>query len=210
MLSNVKNVFKISDLRNKFLFLLAMIALYRLGVAIRVPGIDPEAVKQFKAGVQQQGALGFLDLFSGGAFGSFSIFALGIMPYITASIIMQVLGVVIPKLEALQKERLAQVERSLAQEADALRAEGDEQRVAVLRLREEVQVAAKEAIREATNELEQMAAERRRALHEVGERLRRRERELREQIEREEVDATQRLAGSFEEVERRQAERLAR
>src|ERR1700709_1509936 len=81
-----------------------MVALYRLGVAIRVPGIDPEAVKQFKAGVQQQGALGFLDLFSGGAFGSFSIFALGIMPYITASIIMQVLGVVIPKLEKLQQE----------------------------------------------------------------------------------------------------------
>ncbi|MEO6157245.1 MAG: preprotein translocase subunit SecY [Ilumatobacteraceae bacterium] len=104
MLSNVKNVFKISDLRNKFLFLLAMIALYRLGVAIRVPGIDVEAVKQFKKGVQQQGALGFLDLFSGGAFGSFSIFALGIMPYITASIIMQVLGVVIPKLEKLQQE----------------------------------------------------------------------------------------------------------
>jgi preprotein translocase subunit SecY len=81
-----------------------MIALYRLGVAIRVPGIDPDAVKQFKKGVESQGALGFLDLFSGGAFGSFSIFALGIMPYITASIIMQVLGVVIPKLEKLQQE----------------------------------------------------------------------------------------------------------
>ncbi|MET0938361.1 MAG: hypothetical protein ABWY51_03955 [Gaiellaceae bacterium] len=114
------------------------------------------------------------------------------------------------RLEALQKERLAQVERTLAHEADALRAESDEQRVAVLRLREEVQNAAAEAIREATNDLEQMAAERRRALHEVGERLRRRERELREQIEREEVDATQRLAGSFADVERRQAERLAR
>ena len=81
-----------------------MVALYRLGVAIRVPGIDPDAVKQFKEGVQPQGALGFLNLFSGGAFGSFSIFALGIMPYITASIIMQVLGVVIPKLEKLQQE----------------------------------------------------------------------------------------------------------
>ncbi|MEO7371313.1 MAG: preprotein translocase subunit SecY, partial [Ilumatobacteraceae bacterium] len=104
MLSNLKNVFKVTDLRNKILFVMAMIALYRLGVAIRVPGIDPDAVKQFKAGVQSQGALGFLDLFSGGAFGSFSIFALGIMPYITASIIMQVLGVVIPKLEKLQEE----------------------------------------------------------------------------------------------------------
>ena len=104
MLSNLKNVFKVTDLRNKILFVMAMIALYRLGAAIRVPGIDTDAVKQFKKGVESQGALGFLDLFSGGAFGSFSIFALGIMPYITASIIMQVLGVVIPKLEKLQQE----------------------------------------------------------------------------------------------------------
>jgi preprotein translocase subunit SecY len=104
VLSNLKNVFKVTDLRNKILFVLAMIAMYRLGTAIRVPGIDPDAVKQFKKGVESQGALGFLDLFSGGAFGSFSIFALGIMPYITASIIMQVLGVVIPKLEKLQQE----------------------------------------------------------------------------------------------------------
>jgi preprotein translocase subunit SecY len=104
VLSNLKNVFKVTDLRNKILFVLVMIALYRLGTAIRVPGIDPDAVKQFKKGVESQGALGFLDLFSGGAFGSFSIFALGIMPYITASIIMQVLGVVIPKLEKLQQE----------------------------------------------------------------------------------------------------------
>ena len=69
-----------------------------------MPGIDRDAIVQFKKDVESQGALGFLDLFSGGAFGSFSIFALGIMPYITASIIMQVLGVVIPKLEKLQQE----------------------------------------------------------------------------------------------------------
>ena len=104
MLSNLKNVFKVADLRNKIIFVLAMVALYRLGVAIRVPGIDPDAVNQFEEAVRSQGALGFLNLFSGGAFGSFSIFALGIMPYITASIIMQVLGVVIPKLEKLQQE----------------------------------------------------------------------------------------------------------
>jgi preprotein translocase subunit SecY len=104
VLSNLKNVFKVADLRNKVLFTLAMIALYRFGVAIRVPGIDQDAVKQFQEGVRTQGALGFFNLFSGGAFGSFSIFALGIMPYITASIIMQVLGVVIPKLEQLQQE----------------------------------------------------------------------------------------------------------
>jgi hypothetical protein len=114
------------------------------------------------------------------------------------------------RLEALQKERLAQVERTLVQEAEALRGEADDQRVAVMRLREEIQNAAADAVQQATNDLDQMAAERRRALHEVGERLRRRERDLREQISREEVDAAQRLAASFEEVERRQAERLAR
>lgn len=104
MLSNLLNVFKISDLRNKLLFVAAMVGVYRLGVAIRVPGVDPFAIEQLRASADQQGALGFLNLFSGGAFESFSIFALGIMPYITASIIMQVLGVVIPKLEELQQE----------------------------------------------------------------------------------------------------------
>jgi preprotein translocase subunit SecY len=104
VLSNLKNIFKVADLRNKILFTLAMVAIYRFGVAIRVPGIDNDAVKQFQEAVETQGTLGFLNLFSGGAFGSFSIFALGIMPYITASIIMQVLGVVIPKLEKLQQE----------------------------------------------------------------------------------------------------------
>ncbi|MEQ1872716.1 MAG: preprotein translocase subunit SecY [Ilumatobacteraceae bacterium] len=92
------------DLRNKILFLMAMVLLYRVGVAIRVPGIDDLAVRQLKESANSQGALGFFNLFSGGAFASFSIFALGIMPYITASIIMQVLGVVIPKLEKLQQE----------------------------------------------------------------------------------------------------------
>ncbi|MCE9622233.1 MAG: preprotein translocase subunit SecY [Actinomycetia bacterium] len=104
MFSNLRNVFRVPDLRNKILFLLGMVLLYRLGVAIRVPGIDQDQVRQLKASANSQGALGFFNLFSGGAFASFSIFALGIMPYITASIIMQVLGVVIPKLEKLQQE----------------------------------------------------------------------------------------------------------
>jgi preprotein translocase subunit SecY len=130
VLSNLKNVFKVPDLRNKILFALGMVALYRLGVAIRVPGIDADAVKQFQEGVKSQGALGFLDLFSGGAFGSFSIFALGIMPYITASIIMQVLGVVIPKLEKLQQEgavgqrKITQYTRYLAIGISTLQATG--------------------------------------------------------------------------------------
>ncbi len=104
MLSNVKNMFKVEDLRNKILFTLCMVAVYRFGSAIRVPGVDGQAIKQLREASNSQGALGFLNLFSGGAFGSFSIFALGIMPYITSSIIMQVLGVVIPKLEQWQQE----------------------------------------------------------------------------------------------------------
>ena len=103
MLSNLKNIFKVEDLRKKVLFTLLIILLYRFGTAIRVPGVDPQAVKQLSQAAESQGALGFLNLFSGGAFGSFSIFALGIMPYITASIIMQVLNVVIPKLQEWQE-----------------------------------------------------------------------------------------------------------
>jgi preprotein translocase subunit SecY len=128
--SNIKNIFKVPDLRNKILITFGIVALYRLGVAIRVPGIDADAVKQFQEGVRSQGALGFLNLFSGGAFGSFSIFALGIMPYITASIIMQVLGVVIPKLEQLQQEgavgqrKITQYTRYLAIGISLLQATG--------------------------------------------------------------------------------------
>jgi len=104
VISNLKNMFKVPDLRNKILFTLLMVTLYRLGAYVRVPGIDDQAVRQLRESARQQGALGFLNLFSGGAFSSFAVFALGIMPYITASIIMQVLTVVIPKLEEWQKE----------------------------------------------------------------------------------------------------------
>jgi preprotein translocase subunit SecY len=103
VLSNVKNIFKVEDLRNKILFTFMIVALYRVGAAIRVPGVDPLAIEQLREGAQD-GVLGLFNLFSGGAFESFSVFALGIMPYITASIIMQVLGVVIPKLEELQQQ----------------------------------------------------------------------------------------------------------
>src|SRR4029453_4569708 len=81
-----------------------MVGVYRLGVFIRVPGVDSIAIEQLRDTANQQGIAGFLNLFSGGAFESFSIFALGIMPYITASIIMHILGVVIPKLEELQQQ----------------------------------------------------------------------------------------------------------
>jgi len=103
VLSNVKNIFKVEDLRNKIFFTFMIVALYRIGTAIRVPGVDPLAIAQLEEGAQG-GVLGLFNLFSGKAFSSFSIFGLGVMPYITASIIMQVLGVVIPKLEELQQQ----------------------------------------------------------------------------------------------------------
>ena len=103
-MAKIGNIFKVAELRNKILFTLAMLLVYRLGVSLRVPGVDAQAVSQLREASKSQGALGFLNLFSGGAFGSFSIFALGIMPYITSSIIMQVLTVVIPKLEQWQQE----------------------------------------------------------------------------------------------------------
>ncbi|MEA2702282.1 MAG: preprotein translocase subunit SecY, partial [Actinomycetota bacterium] len=104
MLSSLKNVFKIPDLRNKIVFTLAIIALYRLGSNVTVPGIDFSAVQDLQAQAQQGGVLGFLNLFSGGALTQMAVFALGIMPYITSSIIMQLLAVVIPKIEQWQKQ----------------------------------------------------------------------------------------------------------
>ncbi len=104
MLSSVTNIFKVPELRKKIAFTLAMVILYRLGAHLQVPGIDHLQVKQFQKSAEQQGTIGFLNLFSGGALSQFAIFALGIMPYITASIIVQILGVVIPKLEEWQNQ----------------------------------------------------------------------------------------------------------
>ncbi len=104
MLSSLKNVFKIPDLRNKILFTLAIIALYRFGSNVTVPGIDFSAVQDLQAQAEEGGVLGFLNLFSGGALTQMAVFALGIMPYITSSIIMQLLAVVIPKIEQWQKQ----------------------------------------------------------------------------------------------------------
>ena len=104
MLSSFKNMFKVPELRKKILFTLIVIGLFRLGTHVPVPGIDFEAVKQLKSSADNNGVLGFLNLFSGGALTQFAIFALGIMPYITSSIIMQLLTVVIPKLEKWSKE----------------------------------------------------------------------------------------------------------
>ena len=104
MLTAFRNAFRIHDLRNKILFTLFIFAIYRLGAQIPVPGIDLQAVRDFSQQAEQSGFVSLLNLFSGGALTQLSIFALGIMPYITASIIMQLLAVVIPRLQALQEE----------------------------------------------------------------------------------------------------------
>jgi preprotein translocase subunit SecY len=103
-LASMANMFRVPDLRRKILFTLAIILLYRLGSFIPAPGIDLNAVQSLKENAERGGILGLLQLFSGGALTQFAIFALGIMPYITSSIILQILGVVIPKIEQLQKQ----------------------------------------------------------------------------------------------------------
>ena len=103
MIEAIQNIFNIPDLRKRIAFMLALLAVYRIGAHIPTPGIDSEALANFFA--QNQGTVfGFLDLFSGGNFRRLTIFALGIMPYITASIILQLLTVVWPYLEKLSKE----------------------------------------------------------------------------------------------------------
>jgi preprotein translocase subunit SecY len=105
MLQTIANAFTVPEIRRKIAFTAAMLLLYRLGAYIPAPGIDVAAVKDASANFSGSGnILGFLNLFSGGSLSRLSLFALGIMPYITASIILQLLTVVVPSLERLQKE----------------------------------------------------------------------------------------------------------
>src|SRR5215211_4103770 len=103
MLSWLTNAWRVPELRRRVLFTAVILALYRLGSWIPVPGVTPEAIQRY---FDQQGGtiLSLLNIFSGGALAQFALFALGIMPYVTASIILQLMTVVIPRLEQLQKE----------------------------------------------------------------------------------------------------------
>jgi preprotein translocase subunit SecY len=103
-LSAFASAFRTPDLRKKLLFTLGIIALFRLGSVVPTPGVDYAAVQTCVATVEGNNLYGLINLFSGGALLQLSIFALGIMPYITASIILQLMTVVIPRLEALKKE----------------------------------------------------------------------------------------------------------
>jgi preprotein translocase subunit SecY len=104
MLRTILNAFSVADIRKKLAFTAAMLLLYRLGSYIPAPGVDVDAVKEIEGNFGGAGILNFLNTFSGGSLSRLSIFALGIMPYITASIILQLLTVVVPSLERLQKE----------------------------------------------------------------------------------------------------------
>jgi preprotein translocase subunit SecY len=104
VLTAFANALRTPDLRRKLLFVLMIIAIFRLGSQIPTPGVDVANVHQCIAGVQNTGVYNLINLFSGGALLQLTIFALGIMPYITASIILQLLVVVIPRLETLKKE----------------------------------------------------------------------------------------------------------
>ncbi len=119
MLSSLANIFRIPDLRKKVLFTLTVIAIYQFGANVPAPFIDFSKIQQVTSAAKSSGVLGFLNLFSGGALTRMAVFGLGIMPYITSSIIIQLLATVIPKLEewrdqgAVGQKKLTQTTRYL-------------------------------------------------------------------------------------------------
>src|ERR1700729_755192 len=104
MIGTILGAFRVGEIRTKILFTAGILLLYRLGTYIPAPGINSAAVKQISNQLGGNSVLGLLNLFSGGSLGRLAIFALGIMPYITASIILQILQVAVPSLEKLSKE----------------------------------------------------------------------------------------------------------
>src|SRR3954452_22577119 len=104
MVSTILNAFKVPEIRKKLAFTALLLALYRLGAYIPVPGVNADALQSIENNYAGSNILGFLNLFTGGGLSRFALFALGIMPYITASIILQLLTVVSPSLEKLSKE----------------------------------------------------------------------------------------------------------
>ncbi|MBV5315893.1 MAG: preprotein translocase subunit SecY [Prolixibacteraceae bacterium] len=102
-IETLKNIYKIEDLRSRLGITLFLLLIYRLGSYVSLPGVDPAQLSQLQ-NQTSEGLLGLLDMFSGGAFSKASIFALGIMPYISASIVIQLLGIAVPYFQRLQKE----------------------------------------------------------------------------------------------------------
>ena len=100
----IKSIYKIKELRERILFTLMLLLVYRLGAQVVLPGVDSLALSDLSSRSDGGGLLGILNAFTGGAFANASIFALGIMPYISASIVVQLMGVALPYLQKLQKE----------------------------------------------------------------------------------------------------------
>ena len=129
LIETIRNIFKIEELRKRILFTILIILIYRFGSFVVIPGIDPNKLAALQDS-SQSGLLGLLNMFSGGAFGNASVFALGIMPYITASIIIQLLGMAVPYFQRLQKEgesgrkKLNQIMRYLTVAIVAIQAPG--------------------------------------------------------------------------------------
>ncbi|HNY02515.1 MAG TPA: preprotein translocase subunit SecY, partial [Bacteroidales bacterium] len=103
LIQTIRNIWKIDDLRKRIIYTMGIILIYRLGSYVVLPGVDPSMLASLQ-NQSKSGLLGLLNMFSGGAFSNASIFALGIMPYISASIVMQLLGMAIPYFQKLQKE----------------------------------------------------------------------------------------------------------
>jgi len=103
LITTIQNIFKIEELRNRIVYTILLLLVYRLGSFVVLPGIDPLQLDNLKS-QSSEGLIGLLNLFSGGAFGNASVFALGIMPYISASIVIQLLGMMIPYFQRLQRE----------------------------------------------------------------------------------------------------------
>ncbi|HAW57636.1 MAG TPA: preprotein translocase subunit SecY [Bacteroidales bacterium] len=129
IIQTIRNIFQIEELRQRILYTLGIILIYRLGSYITLPGIDPNELTAIN-NQTKDGLLGLLNMFSGGAFSHASIFALGVMPYISASIVIQLLGIAVPYFQKLQKEgesgrkKLNQITRYLTIAVTALQAPG--------------------------------------------------------------------------------------
>ena len=104
LFDTLKNIWKIEELKTRILTTLGLILVYRLGTEIVLPGLDPAGLTALREQTASNGVLGLLDMFSGGAFSNASIFALGIMPYISASIVVQLLGIAVPYFQRMQRE----------------------------------------------------------------------------------------------------------
>ncbi len=104
LIETFKNIFRIEELRKRILYTLGLLLIYRFGSFVVIPGVDPNVLDAVAGQTSGSGLMGLLDIFSGGAFSNASIFALGIMPYISASIVMQLLGMVVPYFQKMQRE----------------------------------------------------------------------------------------------------------